>query len=292
MFKGTLTPLLTAILPRYGTVTGGTVVTFTGTGFSSVISENSIVIDEVPCVITAATATSIICTTGKRPGLRTSRLDIKVANKGSVALQQKVFRYVSFWTDPTTWGGEFAPMEMESVFVPSGLNLYVDVDRTDMLNAIIVEGSIIFAPHTDPLHQRNFDAHYIFIRNGVMEVGTEEFPYTSKLTITMHSDLADPYLPIYGNKVLGCRYCTLDMHGIKREPVWTFMDKTEEVGADKITLWESADWKIGELIAVASTDYSGRHSEKRTIMAIDNSNPNKPIITMDKPFEYKHFAAT
>ena len=43
-------------------------------------------------------------------------------------------------------------MEMESVYVPKGLNLYVDVDRTDMLNAIIVEGSIIFAPHTDPTH--------------------------------------------------------------------------------------------------------------------------------------------
>jgi len=123
---------------------------------------------------------------------------------------------VSFWTDPTTWGGEFAPMEMESVYVPHGLNLYVDVDRTDMLNAIIVEGSIIFAPHTDPTHQRTFDAHYIFVRNGTMEVGTEEFPYTSKITITMHSDLLDPYLPIYGNKVIGCRYCTLDMHGIKR----------------------------------------------------------------------------
>jgi hypothetical protein len=123
---------------------------------------------------------------------------------------------VSFWTDPTTWGGEFAPMEMESVYVPHGLNLYVDVDRTDMLNAIIVEGSIIFASHTDPNHHRKFDAHYIFVRNGTMEVGTEEFPYASKITITMHSDLLDPYLPIYGNKVIGCRYCTLDMHGINR----------------------------------------------------------------------------
>jgi hypothetical protein len=35
-----------------------------------------------------------------------------------------------------------------------------------------------------------------------MEVGTEEFPYTSKLTITMHGNISDPYLPIYGNKVI------------------------------------------------------------------------------------------
>lgn len=133
-------------------------------------------------------------------------------------------------------------MEMESVYVPKGLNLYVDVDRTDMLNAIIVEGSIIFAPHTDPNHQRSFDAHYIFVRNGTMEVGTEEFPYTSKLTITMHSDLLDPYLPIYGNKVIGCRYCTLDMHGIRRDPVWTVLDTTADVGATQITMHRSVDW--------------------------------------------------
>jgi hypothetical protein len=52
------------------------------------------------------------------------------------------------------------------------------------------------------------------------------------------------------------------------------------------------DWKAGELIAVASTDYVGRHAEKRTIVSIDNSNPEKPVITMDKKFDYKHFAAT
>jgi len=50
------------------------------------------------------------------------------------------------WSDETTWGGEFAPMEMESVYVPAGLNLFIDVDRTALLNAIVVEGSLIFAP--------------------------------------------------------------------------------------------------------------------------------------------------
>jgi len=63
----------------------------------------------------------------------------------------------------------------------------VDIDRSPILNAIICEGSLIFAPSVDANHQRTFDAHYIFVRNGRMEVGTEEFPYTSKITITMHS---------------------------------------------------------------------------------------------------------
>ena len=108
----------------------------------------------------------------------------------------------------------------------------------------------------------------------------------------MHSDLLDPYLPIYGNKVIGCRFCELDMHGPERIPTWTMMEETAEVGATTITLKQAVDWQVGELIGVASTDFNGRHAEKRSILAIDRTNPLKPVITMDKAFEYKHYAAT
>jgi hypothetical protein len=74
-----------------------------------------------------------------------------------------VFTYVNLWSADTTWGGEFAPMYMESVYIPSGLNLLVDVDSTPELNAIVVEGQLIFVPDADPNHQRNFDARYIFV---------------------------------------------------------------------------------------------------------------------------------
>jgi len=73
---------------------------------------------------------------------------------------------------------------------------------------------------------------YIFVKGkgSYMEVGTEKFPYTSKLTITMHGAISDPYIPIYGNKVIGCRFCTLEMHGPKRTPTWTELDTTVQAG--------------------------------------------------------------
>lgn len=146
-----------------------------------------------------------------------------------------MFRYVSVWSSDTTWGGEFAPMDGESIHIPAGLNLLVDIDSSPLLNAVIVEGSLIFAPNEDdPNHERFFDAHYIFVSGGLMEVGTEEFPYTSKITITMHSQLSDPYLPIYGNKVIGVRYGTLDMHGIERNKTWTLLEQTVEAGGTVI----------------------------------------------------------
>jgi hypothetical protein len=133
-------------------------------------------------------------------------------------------------------------MEGESIYVPAGLNLLVDIDSSPLLNAVIVEGSIIFAPDDDPNHERYFDARYIFISGGLMEVGTEEFPYTSKITITMHGLLSDPYLPIYGNKVIGVRYGTLDMHGVERTPTWTLLEYTVEAGESVITVQEAVDW--------------------------------------------------
>ena len=125
-----------------------------------------------------------------------------------------------------------APVDGESVYIPSGFNLLVDVDNSPVLRAVVIEGGIIFLPHpTDNAHQRTFDAYYIFVKGGFMEVGTEEYPYTSKITFTMHGNVADPYIPIYGNKVIAVRHGVLDMHGPVRTPAWTVMDTTANAGA-------------------------------------------------------------
>lgn len=64
-------------------------------------------------------------------------------------------------------------MEGDTLYVPAGLHLLVDIDSTPILGAVLIEGSLIFPPHSDPNHLRTFDAHYIMIRNGYMEIGTE-----------------------------------------------------------------------------------------------------------------------
>ena len=207
-----------------------------------------------------------------------------MSNKGNI------YKYVSAWSADTTWSGEYAPVDGESIWVPSGLNLLVDIDKSPQLNAIVVEGSLTFAPEADPNHQRWFDAYYIYVHKGKMEVGTEKHPYTSKLTITMHGNVYDPYIPIYGNKVIGVRQGVLDMHGTKREPVWTYMDTTADIGASTITLAAAVDWQPGELIGIAPTGYDNHEAEKRYIKTIDNSTPAKPVITLDRPLTHKHFA--
>lgn len=231
-YKGTdstteKTPLLTSLSPKYGTVLGGTNVTFVGTGFSSTTSEYTVTIDGIDCPVHTANTTHFTCTTGKRPGLVESSLVINIASKGYVSTQGIVYTYSQLWSDDTTWGGEYAPIEGESIHIPKGFNLVVDVDRTDELNAIIVEGKLTFPSNdTNHDHHRTFDARYIFVHHGELEIGTKENPYLSKLTITMFGNSTDPYLPIYGNKVIGISHSNFTMHGKPRFPTWTMLDST------------------------------------------------------------------
>ena len=74
----------------------------------------------------------------------------------------------------------------------------------------------------------------------------------------MHGGLYDPYLPIYGNKVIGVRYGVLDMHGVTRTPTWTSLEHTVSRGATQITLIEAVDWQVGEWIVLAPTSFSSR----------------------------------
>ena len=165
------------------------------------------------------------------------------------------------------------------------------------MSFVLVEGALIFTPHPDPTHISSFDAGYIFIKGGYMEVGTEEHPYTSKLTITMHGDVTSPANPTFGNKNIAVMQGTLSMVGKPRPVVWTLLDSTVLPNATQITLMPQAstfDWAVGEQIVIAATGYNKDEAEVRTIGAVgsDNDVSAKPVLTLDRPLIYKHYAAT
>jgi hypothetical protein len=84
-YDGSITPLLESIEPRFGGVLGGDSVTFSGTGFSDDITLYTIIIDGIECPVTDASETSVTCTTGDRPGLVESSLEIYIDGMGDVA---------------------------------------------------------------------------------------------------------------------------------------------------------------------------------------------------------------
>jgi hypothetical protein len=82
-----------------------------------------------------------------------SSLSIMIAGKGLVATDEHKFTYVFKWSEgEDTWGGELAPMDGETVYIPKGFNLLVDIDRSPMMKAVFVEGALIFQPEDDATH--------------------------------------------------------------------------------------------------------------------------------------------
>ena len=55
--------------------------------------------------------------------------------------------------------------------------------------------------------------------------------------------------------MIGVSNGILDMHGEKRNVVWTTLASTAEVGDKTITLDEAVDWIDGEDIAIATMDF-------------------------------------
>ena len=186
--------------------------------------------------------------------------------QGKCDVTQDIFRYVSLWSTPSTWGGQYAPVDYESVVVPPCLTLLVDIDATPKLNMVLVEGGTIIIPsNIDPDHERTFDANLIFVNSGgLFEAGTETEPYTSKLTITLTGEKYDPNVPIFGNKVLGVYNSTLDLHGSPRDS-WTSLEKTADAGDFVIFVQGEVDWKIGETIMITSTGFDRYEAEEHII---------------------------
>ena len=212
-YRASLTPYLTSISPRLGSVLGGDVVSFSGgwnwTGDQGV-EDVTIDIDGRSCKVQVFTADVIKCQTSDRPFSSwpdDPDLKVYIEGQGNMANQGHVFRYVQRWSDTQTWGG-FAPVEGDAVNIPKGMHLLVDVPSTPVLSFVLVEGSLIFDASA-----KAFDAGQIIVKHGYMEVGTEDEPFTGQLTISMHGEEFSPHLSIFGNKVIAVHGGNLEMHG-------------------------------------------------------------------------------
>src|SRR5690606_1551954 len=113
--------------------------------------------------------------------------------------------------------------------------------------------------------------------------GTEARPHTRKATITLTDNVkGEDVMAGMGDRGIMISGGTLNLHG-NRTNAWTKLSKTAEAGATSIEVLKAAQWKVGDEIILASTDYDARQAERRTIVAIRGNK-----ITLDEPLAYAH----
>ncbi len=181
------------------------------------------------------------------------------------------------WSDPATWPHHKVPVAGDQVDIPSGKSVLLDISPP-ALHGITIHGKLSFADKSD----LELTTEWIMV-HGELEVGTEAKPHTHKATITLTDEVKDEQLMGMGDRGIMIAGGTLNLHG-DRTNTWTKLASTAEAGSDSIEVLNAAQWRVGDTIVLASTDFDPRQAERRTISAIHGNT-----ITLDQKLEFMHF---
>ncbi len=186
------------------------------------------------------------------------------------------------WSDPATWPDKKVPAKDALVTIGRDMNVVLDV-TPPALHGLIINGKLSFADNKD----LELTTEWIMV-HGELEIGTEAKPHTRNATITLTDNVkGEDFGGMGGNdrsdRGIMLMGGTLNLHGPEKS-AWTKLAKTAEAGSTSIEVLSAADWKVGEEIVLASTDFDPRQAERRTISAIRGNT-----ITLDKKLDYMHF---
>ena len=185
------------------------------------------------------------------------------------------------WSDPATWGGSL-PKAGDTVEILAGEAILMDVSPP-ALSGLRIEGELIFDDKDLEL-----TSDWVVVE-GLLQVGSEAAPHLSCAVITLTGSDPNALTPFgagIGVKVLGVLgQGRLELHGEPRVS-WTRLGATAEKGATQIRLAEASDWRVGETIVIASTDYDFKQAEERVITALRDGGRT---VVFEAPLKYMHY---
>ena len=227
-----------------------------------------------------------------------------VAGRG-IATASASFQIIDAWSSTHTWGDGPLPVEGDTIVVPAGQVVLLDVSPPDLF-MLILEGELWF--DVDTAQDLELRTQYIVVRGGALRIGTEETPFPAefKATVTM---LGNPYnspeLPTYGAKGIAVRRGTVDMHGADRGCVWTRLSRPISIGDTDLYIDVSNDhlstgcvpgdqhnlWKVDGELVVASSSERMFDAEEAIITAIEavGDGTSEVRVVVDRAFTNEHW---
>ncbi len=181
------------------------------------------------------------------------------------------------WSDSATWADKKVPAEGAIVTIDKGMDVVLDVSPPP-LHGLNLNGKLSFADNKD----LELTTEWIML-HGTLEIGTEAKPHTRNATITLTNNVPGEDIETMGDRGIMLMGGTLSLHG-NRKDSWTKLTKTAVAGSSTIEVLNAGDWKKGDVIVVASTDFDPHQAERRTISSISGK-----VITLDQKLEYMHY---
>jgi cell migration-inducing and hyaluronan-binding protein len=186
------------------------------------------------------------------------------------------------WSDASTWPDKKVPGKDAVVTIGRDMDVVLDV-TPPALHGLTINGKLSFADNKD----LELSTEWIML-HGELEIGTEAKPHTHQATITLTDNIKDEDFGGLGGNDRSDRGImlmggTLNLHGTEKNS-WTKLAQTAAAGSNTIQVLTPGDWKKGQTIVLASTDFDPHQAEERTIAAISGTT-----ITLDKKLDYMHF---
>jgi cell migration-inducing and hyaluronan-binding protein len=183
----------------------------------------------------------------------------------------------ALWSDPATWPSGRVPLEGEAVTIDSGKEVVLDVSPP-VLGSLTINGKLSFASDKDI----ELSTEWIML-HGELSAGSEAAPHARNATITLVDNVPGENANGMGDRGIMLMGGTLSLHG-DRVHTWTKLANTAAAGSTTIDVLDASGWRVGDEIALASTDYDFKQAERRTIAAIEGN-----AITLDRALQYMHF---
>lgn len=182
------------------------------------------------------------------------------------------------WSSPATWPGGRVPRAGETVTIPAGQSVVLDV-TPPRLAGVTVQGRLSFADR-----DLGLSADWIMIHGGTLEVGREDRPFTRRATLTLTDAKPGENVMGMGDKLIGVMGGgRLELHGQPRLP-WTRLAATARVGSASLRLAQAPDWRPGDRITVASTDFDAAQQETVTVRSVAGA-----VVTLRETLKFSHF---
>ena len=188
---------------------------------------------------------------------------------------------VARWSNPESWPGRVVPGAGAAVTIPAGKTFLLDVSPP-ALTSLLIEGTLRF-----DARDLNLTSGWIMVMGqGRLEVGSETERYQHRAVITLTGPATEDVMGM-GAKVLGAMNGgTIEIHGESRVG-WTRLAATAPAGATQLQLERTVDWRPGDRLVIASTDFDPTRTEEVTVVAVQGSQ-----VTVSPALRFGHFGVT
>ncbi|HZH79468.1 MAG TPA: G8 domain-containing protein [Archangium sp.] len=161
------------------------------------------------------------------------------------------------WSDAATWGGN-KPQAGATLTIPHGTHVLLD-EQPPPLALLSVHGTLEFDERDVELQVGSLHVH------GALYVGSASRPFSHRAVITLTGTDEDSR----GLHVQGGR---LELCGQPPSVLWTRLGDHAPAGSTQLTLERPVDWRPGDELVLAPTDFYGRGaSERLTVASVDGA---------------------